>query len=76
MKEADLKKQLRPNTPPAIVSLIAKQLTRAQEAQKRVEEEGIVVRDAKGSVMSHPAIAVEKEASKTAAELIAKWAKR
>jgi len=76
MKEAELKKQLRPNTPPAIVALIAKQLTRAQEAKSRVDAEGIVVRDAKGSVMAHPAIAVEKDASKTAAELIAKWAKR
>lgn len=64
--------QLRENTPVAIVELIVRQLDRADEAAARIEKEGSVVRDLKGSVVPHPAIVVEKDATKLAADLIDK----
>lgn len=64
--------QVRPNTPPAIVQLIARQLDRADDAHERIEQEGSVVRDMRGSVIPHPAIQIELAATKTAADLLAK----
>lgn len=61
-----------PRTPDAIVEQIAAQMDRADEAAGRIEEEGVVVRDMKGSVVPHPAIAVEQAAAKMICDLIAK----
>lgn len=71
-----LEDQLRPGTPPAIISLIKKQLERAANAAARVEKEGEVVRDSKGSVIQHPALAIETTATRLACDLIAKHKKR
>ena len=68
----DVQLQLRKKTPLKITELIARQLDRADEAAARIEEEGSVVRDPKGSVIPHPAIKIEIDATKIAAYLIAK----
>ena len=49
---------------------IARQMDRADEAQKRILEEGLVVRDMKGSVIAHPAIQIEKDACKIITDLL------
>lgn len=64
--------QVNPKTPPAIVELIARQLDRADDAAERITREGSVVRDLKGNVVAHPAIAIELTATKTACELLLK----
>ena len=43
--------QLRDETPEAVVELIARQMDRADDAKARIETEGSVVRDMKGSVI-------------------------
>ena len=63
---------VRPGTSELVIGLIAKQLDRASEAAGRVEAEGSVVRDMKGSVIPHPAIQVEIGATKLAVDLIKK----
>jgi hypothetical protein len=55
-----------------VVTLIATQLDRAEEAAERIAREGSVVRDTKGSVIAHPAIAIELAATKLAADLLGK----
>jgi len=65
-------KQVRDNTPASVIELIARQLDRADDAKARIEKEGSVVRDMKGSVIPHPAIAIELAATKTAADLLGK----
>jgi len=65
-------KQCREKTPESLIELIARQLDRADEAKQRIEREGSVVRDMKGSVMPHPAIAIELAATKAAADLLGK----
>jgi len=45
-------------------------MDRADEAQRRIVTEGIVVRDLKGSVIPHPAIQIEKDACKIITELL------
>lgn len=67
--------QCKIKTPPAVVAMIETQLERAREAGERVAREGSVVRDMKGSVIPHPAIAVEAAAQKMAAALLKDWAK-
>lgn len=71
-KMVHAKKQVNKNTPMAIVEVIAAQMDRAADAKKRIEEEGIVVRDMKGSVIPHPAIKIEIEAGKIIADLVGK----
>jgi len=54
------------------VEVLAIQMDRAEEAHRRIEEEGIVVRDLKGSVIPHPAIKIEIDAGKIISDLIKK----
>ena len=55
-----------------VVEVLAIQMDRAEEAHRRIEEEGIVVRDLKGSVIPHPAIKIEIDAGKIISDLIKK----
>jgi len=55
-----------------VVEVLATQMDRAEEAHRRIEEEGIVVRDLKGSVIPHPAIKIEIDAGKIISDLIKK----
>jgi phage terminase small subunit len=65
--------QLDADTPPAIVDCIVVQIQRARAAGERVEAEGVIVRDVKGSVIPHPAIKVEADASRIVAEMVDKY---
>lgn len=67
--------QVKARTPAAVITMIETQLERAREAGERVSREGSVVRDMKGSVIPHPAIAVEASAQKLAAGLLKDWAR-
>jgi len=64
--------QVRDNTPLSIIDVIAIQMERINEAKRRIDEEGIVVRDMKGSIIQHPAIKIESDASKLMADLLTK----
>ena len=57
-------------TPRVIIEQLSKQIARCDEASRRIEEEGIVVRDMKGSVIAHPAIKIEIAAGKIIADLV------
>lgn len=60
------------STPSGIVEIIDVHMRRSAEAKHRIDIEGCVVRDLKGSVIPHPAISVEKEANKIVADLLMK----
>jgi hypothetical protein len=64
--------QCHASTPTATVEAIAIQIKLARDARSRIEEEGIVVRDMKGSVIPHPAIKIEADAIKLYTELLRK----
>lgn len=64
-----------PYAPSLIIDAIAIQIQRAQEAALRIKEEGIVVRDMRGSVIPHPAIKIEADAIKIYTQMIAKATK-
>ena len=66
-------RQLDADTPTAIVDCIVVQIQRAREAGERVEAEGVIVRDVKGSVIPHPAIKVEADASRIVSEMVDKY---
>lgn len=68
-----IKNQVFGGTPDDIINAIATQLDRAQDAAKRIKDEGSVVRDMRGSVVEHPAIAIELKATKVYTDLLAKW---
>ena len=67
--------QVRSDTPQSIIEAIAAQLDRMDEAKKRILEEGIVVRDLKGSVVAHPALKIEIDAIKIVTDLLMKHKK-
>ena len=64
--------QCHKSTPTATVEAIATQIQMAREARARIDEEGIVVRDMRGAVIAHPAIAIEAAAVKLFTELLRK----
>jgi uncharacterized protein (DUF342 family) len=67
--------QVKARTPTAVIEMIETQLERAREAGERVAREGSVVRDMKGAVIPHPAIAIEAAAQKLAAGLLKDWSR-
>lgn len=74
-KSPNLEKAIRQvykGTAPVIIEAIAIQMDRIDESKRRIDEEGVVVRDLKGSVIPHPAIKVEQDAIKLINDLIAK----
>lgn len=71
----DIKSQLRQATPSEVVNVIATQIERAEIARVRIDVEGIVVRDMKGSVIQHPALEIEAKAGKMIVELMTKYRK-
>jgi len=62
-----------PKTPIGIIDQLKKQLERSEESNRRIVEEGIVVRDMKGSVIPHPAIKIENDACKIITDLLKKY---
>lgn len=54
------------------VEAIVQQIQLAMEARKRIDEEGIVVRDMRGAFLAHPAIKIEADAVKIYTELLRK----
>ena len=69
----ELQGQLKNGTPVSIFEAVAIQIHTAREARERIEKEGSVVRDMRGSVIAHPAIKVESDAIKIYTGLIAKF---
>ena len=65
-----VRQQVNKKTPEGVIIQISRQMDRADEAQKRILEEGLVVRDMKGSVIAHPAIQIEKDACKIITDLL------
>ena len=68
----ELLKDLKADTPQTVLEAIAIQVYTAREARKRIDEEGSVVRDSRGSVIAHPAIKIEASAIKLYTSLIEK----
>ncbi len=64
--------QVYKSTPNSIIEILAIQMDRVDESQERINREGIVVRDLKGSVIPHPAIKIEIEAGKIICDLLKK----
>lgn len=64
--------QCHESTPTHTVEAIVIQIQLAREARARIVEEGIVVRDMRGSVIPHPAIAIESSATKLYTDLLRK----
>jgi phage terminase small subunit len=48
---------------------LAVQISRMREAQHRIDVDGLIVEDERGTPVKHPAIEIEKEAQK----LVFKW---
>jgi ABC-type Na+ transport system ATPase subunit NatA len=69
----DISKELRDNTPASIVSIINTHMARSAAAKKKIDLEGVVVRDQKGSVIQHPAIKVEIDANKIVHDMVDKY---
>jgi len=67
-----VREQVSPRTPDIMIDTIATQMLRAFEAGKRITDEGLVVRDLKGSIIPHPAIKIEADAQKAYIQVIDK----
>jgi hypothetical protein len=65
--------QVKESTPKTVISVIVDNMSMSAKAKKRIEDEGIVVRDVKGSIVSHPAIKIEADCNKIICELIDKY---
>lgn len=59
-------------TPDELIELIKNQLSLIGECRERVKNEGIVVRNVRGDVVPHPALEIERLATKLAADLMSK----
>lgn len=57
-------------TPQGIIGILADKLAILSHAKQRIDKEGLVVRDLKGSVIPHPALNIIKDAEKTMIDLL------
>jgi len=70
--KSEIIEQVNDYTPDKIIDTIVKQVIRSKDASDRIEKEGLVVRDMKGSVIPHPAIQIEINAQKIYCDLLFK----
>jgi len=62
-------------TPIEVINIIAIQTEISRDALKRVDAEGLVVRDLKGSVVAHPGIEIASKSQKMVHDLMLKYRK-
>lgn len=67
---AEVEAMTKPNTPAALIEMIAVQLVTARRARQKIDAEGLIVGDVKGNPVVHPAIALEAAAQKRAAAML------
>ena len=68
--------QVNASCPESVIEIIETNMILSDKADARVEKEGIVVRDLKGSVIQHPAIKIQADAQKVISNLMDKYRKR
>jgi hypothetical protein len=61
---------LKARTPIGIVKIVDRLLATISDAEDRIEKEGHVVRDMKGSVIPHPAIKILESSEKQLLEIL------
>ena len=71
----EIKAQCTLSTPEIIIENLVNQTETAREARRRIIEEGIVVRDMKGSVIEHPAIKIERDCFKIIEDVVKRYKK-
>ena len=71
----DAQSQFRRTPPMKILEIVADNMETAEECDFRIKEEGVVVRDLKGSVIPHPAIEIRHKCNKVVSDLILTWNK-
>lgn len=72
----NIKGELIDNTPARIISQIQALRSLSDECQKKIADEGSVVRNLKGDVIAHPAIKIMQDAMRHEAQLLDKYAKK
>lgn len=70
----EIEQTLVPDTPPAVKEALAIQVKTMRDARRAIEEDGLVVRDAKNNAVEHPALAIERAAAKTIDTINREWA--
>ena len=67
---------LLPGADPAVIEAYCTQVARMRDAQSRIDTEGLIVGDAKGQPVPHPALAIEKAAAEQVRKLsdqLSRW---
>jgi hypothetical protein len=72
----EIRGQVAPGTPAALVEAMAAQLRTMREARQLIEADGVMVRDGKQNPIEHPCLAVERAAQKALNELMRPWLRR
>lgn len=69
----EMKGQIYESIQPAGLEALCVQVHRMRDAQMRIQEDGAVVNDGKGTAVPHPAIAIEKAAGAEVRTWLAKF---
>jgi phage terminase small subunit len=71
--KTEIIEQCRSNTPEKIIDMIVELATIANDAKKRIDNEGTVVRTLKGDVIAHPAIKIHSDTTKNIAAIMKEY---
>ena len=74
--ETCLADQLKTSTPAIVIETLTIQVGRQREARTKIDREGLVVSDAKGAPIPHPALAIERAAGSEITKILAKYGRR
>jgi len=72
----ELLPQINPHIGAIGFEALVTQVYRSRDAQKRIAEEGLIVADAKGVAVPHPALAIEKQAQGEIRTWLNRWSAR
>ena len=73
---AEAREMLKDKTPPAICEQLANQLKTSRDARAKIERDGIIVADSRGTPVDHPALKVEAAADKRVSNILRQWGRK
>ena len=73
--ETEIGREFFAETPQCAIETAAQQLHIVRECKTMIEKDGVIVRDAKGSPVEHPALATQRASTKLLNDILKSWCK-
>lgn len=73
--EAEIGREFFAETPQCAIETAAQQLEIVRQCKTMIELDGVIVRDAKGAAVEHPALSTQRASTKLLNDILRTWCK-